>query len=95
MSALGLQNIQLSFQTQFGTFVIEPDTHNSAMFCLRLEMAERAAQTLGHYYQINDAIVAVVQQQSGCAQWDALAPQELPYRVFDIICWHEQTPTAA
>lgn len=95
MSASGLKDIRLSFQTEFGLFVIESKSAMKDMVALKLELPEKPIQTLGHYYQINDAIVAVVQQQSGCEEWDSLAMHEVPYRIFDITCWKRETTAVA
>ncbi len=95
MSASGLKDIRLSFQTQFGLFVIETDPTMPEMLVLKLDFVDKHTQILGHYYQINDAITDVVQQKCGFSEWDTLPIPELPHRVFDITCWKSDTSVAA
>jgi hypothetical protein len=77
----------LSFDTDFGTFRIEPASADGTTY--QLDLVSRShAKKLGEFSSINNAILAVVQQKTNFPEWDALCLQDLPYRVFDITCWN-------
>jgi hypothetical protein len=76
----------LSFDTDFGTFRIKPLHDDGHVYSLCLIKEERTLD-LGHFCSINDAILAVVRQETGFPEWDLLSLDDLPYRVFDITCW--------
>ena len=50
-------------------------------------ISEKGEEVLGRFCSINDAILAVVRQESGLPEWDELCLSKVPYRVFDITCW--------
>ncbi|MFP4261199.1 MAG: hypothetical protein ACLFS1_08990 [Opitutales bacterium] len=77
----------LSFDTDFGTFRIEPASPNGKTYRLDL-VSHSDAKKLGEFSSINNAILAVVQQKTSLPEWDTLCLQDLPYRVFDITCWN-------
>lgn len=81
------EGLTLSFQTEFGKFIIQQDMLEAGMF--RLLIANKTEEKiLSKFFTINDAIHAVVQQHTGHIQWDNLELNKLPYKVFDITCWN-------
>ena len=77
----------LSFDTDFGTFRIKPASAGGDVYGLSI-ISEKGEKMLGRFCSINDAILAVVRQESGLPEWDELCLSKVPYRVFDITCWN-------
>ena len=76
----------LSFDTDFGTFRIKSATEGRVIYRLSI-ISEKGEEVLGRFCSMNDAILAVVRQESGLPEWDELCLSKVPYRVFDITCW--------
>lgn len=64
-----------------------PDDSDANLFTMSIEESDVEPRELGKYRAINDAILAVAQQETGFLPWDALCFEEVPYRVHDITCW--------
>jgi hypothetical protein len=76
----------LSFDTNFGTFRIKSASDGGDIYGLSI-ISEKGEALLGRFCSMNDAILAVVRQESGLPEWDELSLSKVPYRVFDITCW--------
>lgn len=74
----------LGFSTQFGRLVISPDESDEASFILSFNESATKSLELGKYRTINDAIQAVVRQETGFLPWDALSGKRVPHHVHDI-----------
>ena len=57
------------------------------MFVLTHNSETDTVKELGIYQAINDAILAVLRQETGLASWDQLPPEEIPHQVHDIASW--------
>jgi len=77
----------LAYKTAFGRFTIHPVQEQPHLCKLDIGDDELGVLTLGVYCSINDAILAVTQQQTSYKKWDDLCLNEVPYNVFDITCW--------
>jgi len=82
--------LSLSFESDWGRFSIDPEPERENVFKLTLTKAQQPTQELGYFCSISDAISAVVQQQTGYAEWDELSPMDLPNRVHNITSWKFQ-----
>ncbi len=54
---------------------------------LVMEESGSGLRDLGRYCSINDAILAVANQETGYLPWDGLCLEQIPYKVHDITCW--------
>ncbi|MDQ8194609.1 hypothetical protein QEH59_09240 [Coraliomargarita sp. SDUM461004] len=79
--------LSIGFESEVGSFYVESDNQLENIFNLSFRTGNREPLLLGQYCSITDAVAAVVQQQTGCSEWDQLAPQELPRRVHNIANW--------
>lgn len=79
--------LSLSYQCDFGCFIIRPDKHRAQLFNLLLIRENQDRVRLGEYCSISDAFNAVSRQETGYLEWDQLKPHELPYRIHNIACW--------
>jgi len=80
----------LIFDSNWGSFSINPDEHRENVFTLHIETAGNQPLNLGYYCSISDAISAVANQETGYAEWDQLGAEALPHRVHNIACWKFQ-----
>jgi hypothetical protein len=80
-------HLMLGFATEFGKFVIEPYPNEKNIFILKLETGAAQNRKLNAFRSINDAILAVANQETGVLEWDGLCFNKVPYKVHDITCW--------
>ncbi len=83
----GQSSCILEFACAFGSFRIQSRPHAHGTFELQFVRSPGEPEVLGSYRAINDAILAVLRQETGCQEWDHLGPAELPHRVHDIASW--------
>ena len=80
--------LSIGFESDFGSFSVESDDEIENVFDLYFIGSNKQRSELGKFCSISDAISAVAQQQSGCAEWDQLSPEQLPRKVHNIASWN-------
>lgn len=79
--------LSLTFDSDWGSFNIQPNDVQGKVFTLHLETADNQSLNLGHYCSISDAIGAVSRQETGYSKWDQLDANQVPLRVHNITSW--------
>lgn len=78
--------LRLEFKCPCGKFSIS-STQQDGLFALTYRGDPDGVTELGRYHAINDAILAVLRQETGLKEWDRLPPEEIPRQVHDIASW--------
>ena len=79
--------IMMSFSSVYGRFKISNDEKSSDIYKLEVKEHGKESVILNRFCSINDAILAVANQETGFLKWDGLCFQNIPHRVHDIACW--------
>lgn len=81
------QKLHIEFRCPCGKFSIASSAGEDGSCVLRLAKGSQAQRELGHYRAVNDAITAILRQETGCLDWDNLPPNQIPSKVHDIASW--------
>lgn len=73
--------------TPQGRFVISENKNADPVFDLSIYKESGERDQLEIFQTIKDAFIAVQNQQTGDIEWDTLDPNEIPHRLFDLMCW--------
>ncbi|HBR94160.1 hypothetical protein QEH52_14995 [Coraliomargarita sp. SDUM461003] len=80
--------LSLGFESDFGGFRVEPNPETENIYNLSYYTTSNEQIELEKYCSISDAVSAVAQQQTGCAAWDQLPPEQVPPRVHNLASWN-------